>query len=383
MNRRDLLSLSLPALVSATGCSASAPRPIRPVRTEWSFKTSQGLDAIAFLGPLSGKAFYRRYYEQQVATFAARLHSDVLEAIASTFAEADADGYLLWPQVALIASGGRTDTLQDLITELSGQRTMLREAFRASPYWSELDWAQFDKMGARLHTIFTGFADAGFDRFWRGFAANGPRRVEELTSRFATVDVIAEVERMVGRRIEPRIELNLLWFCRPHGVKLQGQRFIAQADAADSVFALTAAHEPLHPPIDMSGPVARRCIEVLSADPLIKRILTEKNKDTGYNSVEGLFEEGTVQAIDQIVQERLGFARAAALRWRTSDQGMHVVAAGLYGMLKADGYDRTGGHLEQWLGRAVAGGRLAPDVLHLSAAAARQQPVDQLWVVSK
>ena len=59
---------------------------------------------------------------------------------------------------------------------------------------------------------------------------------------------------------------------------------------------------------------------------------------------------------------------------------MHVLAAGLYGLLKADGYDRTGGDIEAWMGRAVRAGRLAPASLHAAAAQVLEKPADQLWV---
>ena len=68
---------------------------------------------------------------------------------------------------------------------------------------------------------------------------------------------------------------------------------------------------------------------MLEKDPLLTRILSEKSKDSGYNTLEGILDEDTVQALDQIIQERLGFGQDAATRWTTRDQGMHVLAAGL------------------------------------------------------
>ncbi|MET0337711.1 MAG: hypothetical protein ABW063_08095, partial [Caulobacter sp.] len=89
--------------------------------------------------------------------------------------------------------------------------------------------------------------------------------------------------------------------------------------------------------------------------------------------------EDTVEALDQIIGERLGIALEPHLRWEKADDGMHVLAAGLYGLMKADGYDRTGGNLEAWMSDAAKSGRLSPSSLHPAAAAVLRRPVDQLW----
>jgi hypothetical protein len=161
---------------------------------------------------------------------------------------------------------------------------------------------------------------------------------------------------------------------------VQGQRFLAHHRYPDGAMVKTAAHEVFHPPIDMEGPTALACLAALATDPLFARILAEKDPASGYNSLEGILNEDICQALDQIVQERLNVVELApAARWTASDQGMHVLAAGLYGLLKADGYDRTGGRLETWLDEAVRGGRLSPAQLHPAAAAVLGKPADGLW----
>ncbi|MGN6828964.1 hypothetical protein [Paucibacter sp. M5-1] len=379
MNRRSattaLMTLPLFASLPADALAAAAAPP----RTAWSFRTSEGLDAIAFLGPLSGKAFYARYYAQELQDFKPRIAPAALDALTSLVEAADADGYLLWPRLSLILSGGRSDTIDDLLASLDDVGRRLRPRLEASVYWSPSLWGQFEPMVERLRLLLQGLKAAGFAAYRRGLIGPAEARAEELLRSFAPVDIISEQERLVGRTLEREIEMNLLWFCRPHGVKLQGQRFIAAVQASDATIALTAAHEVLHPPFDMRGAVARRCIAQLAADPLLQRILAEKSRDSGYNSIEGIFEEDTVQALDQIIQERLGYGQPPAQRWADSDEGMHVFAAALYGMLKADRFDQRGGNIEAWLDRAQARGQLAPAALHAAAAAVLGRAVDRLW----
>jgi len=375
MNRRALLSaaallaLPLPALAQAAG------------GTRWKVRPSEGMDAIAFLGPLSGKEFYARYYGDELAAFKPKLPADALEALASLHADADAAGSLLWPGLTLIFSGGPTDSLDDILASLAKAETVLKPSFAASTYWDEPDWNRFIAGRERLAKVLNALKAADFTGFRHGLIdAPLARRTAELDTLLSKLDVISEQQRLTGRKFDPEIDIDLLWFCRPHGVKVQGQRFLTHVGARDQVVVLTAAHEMLHPPFDMKGPVAMACLDVLGKDPLFTKILAEKDKGTGYNSLEGILNEDTIQALDQIIQERLGYVyKPAAERWTNGDQGMHVLAAGIYGLLKAEGYDRTGGNLEAWMLAAAKGGKLSPAVLHPAAAKVLGKPVDALW----
>jgi hypothetical protein len=382
MNRRSATAaLTLPTLLSMSTFSwANATPPASPSkRTEWSFRTSEGLDAIAFLGALSGKDFYARYYAKELEEFKPRLEPAAIAALNSLFQAADGDGYLLWPRLTLILSGGRTGSVSDLLASVDEAGRVLKPGLEASVYWDLQLWNQFEAMIPRLRIVLQGLAAAGFAQFRRGLISPAVARADELLKKFEPLDVISEQERLIGRILDRKIEVNLLWFCRPHGVRIQAQRFIAHVLASDATIALTAAHEVLHPPFDMRAAVARRCIAQLELDPLLRRILAEKDKDSGYNDIEGLFEEDTVQALDQIVQERLGLGQVPSKRWNDNDEGIHVMAAAFYGMLKADRFDQTGGSIEIWFDQAQARGRLAPRSLHEAAAAVLGTSVGSLW----
>lgn len=373
MNRRALIASPLILILPGPALAQAS-------RTRWTVQASEGLDAIAFLGPLSGKPFYARYYEAELAAFKPRLSPQVLETLAALHAQADAAGGLLWPNLALIFSGGPTGALDDLLVSLDKAQSVLKPPFQASVYWDVADWDRFVADTPRLRLVLTGLRDAGFAQFRREHAqAATAKRTAELNALLPGLDIVAEQERLLGRRLDPGVEIDLSWFCRPHGVRIQGQRFLSHVKASDSIVVMTAAHEIMHPPFDMQGQAAQACYAVLGQDPLLTKILAEKDKATGYNDLEGVLNEDTVQALDQIVQERLGYGKPPAERWTKNDQGMHVLAAGLYGLLKADGYDRTGGNIEAWMLGAAGSGKLAPESLHASAAKVLGKPIDQLW----
>lgn len=377
MDRRTLLAFPL-----ALAAAPAVARTQKPMRTRWKVRHREGLDALAILGPLSGKPFYARYYEAEMAAFKPKLAAPVMEALMSLHADADAAGGLLWPNLTLILSGGPTDTIGDLQASLASAERTLNPPFQASVYWDPADWDRFLAGRERLASVLQGLQAAGFVEMWRGHAgAAAEKRMSDLGLLLPKLDIIAEQERLLGRALDRDVELDLSWFCRPHGVKVQGQRFIAHVGASDQVIVLTAAHEILHPPFDMNGPTAASVLAVLDKDPLFKRILAEKDPATGYNELDGILNEDVCQALDQIIQERVGYVhKAPAERWNGADQAMHVLAAGLYGLMKADGYDRTGGNLELWLTRAATAGRLGSASLHAAAAKVLGKPFENLWV---
>lgn len=349
-------------------------------RTRWSVRGSEGFDALCFLGPLSGGALYVPHYKAELAAFRPRMPEAALKALTDLRVEAEARQDLLAPGLCTQLSGASDRSLDEVIAGLEAAETQVLPPYRASPYWDEGAWKVLLAMRPRLLLVLGAMREAGFSRFRAELA--GPRlatRIPELRQRVSSLDIIAEQERLVGRPLDPDLEIILLWFCKPHGIRIQGQRFLTAVDYSDEITLRTAAHEVLHPPFPMDGPVAQAALEALSKDALVMRILAEHDPNFGYNNLEGVLNEDTVQALDQIVSERLGVARDPAQRWTRADGGMHVVAAGLYGILKAEGYDRTGGNIERWMMDAVRAGKLAPERLHASAAAVMKTTPDKLW----
>lgn len=378
MNRRQLF------LTAAALAAVSASPALAAIRTQWTVSLSEGFDALCFLGPLSGKDFYARYYKDELAEILPRMPKLAMEAMASLQAEADKENQLLGPGLCTLMSGAWLDTLDAVIAALDAAETAILPPYKASAYWDQKDWDQFIARRPRLRLVLDGLRQAGFVALRR--KAMGPTadtRLPALRQRLAGYDVIAEQERLLGRPLDASLEIVLLWFNKPHGIRIQGQRFITGIVWPDEIVLRNAAHEVLHPPFPMDGPAAKAALAVLEQDALLKKIVAEHDPSFGYNSLEGLLNEDMVEALEQIVSERLGFAVEPHLRWEKADDGMHVLAAGLYGLLKEDGYDRTGGNLEGWTIAAAKGGKLAPASLQAKAAEVTRRPVDALWPVKK
>lgn len=383
MQRRTLL-LAAPAILSAglTGLGRAEAAPPTSA-TRWQVRTSEGFDAIAFLGPLSGVSLYREYYAADADAFAPLLSADVRTQIKELWQAAQTEGFgLLGPNLqVLLSTGGNDTSISTLIAALRSKDQSILPRYRASRYWSESDWAWFSKATPALITIFSAMQSANFAQFRAARTLGLKARVADVRRALDGFDVISWQTKLTGRTFDPVIEVVLLQFVKPHGIKVQGQTFLQSADYDTITTVRIAAHEMLHPPFDKNGPAARAALDVLGRDPLITRIVRDHDPQWGYRTLEGMLDEDLVQALDQMISEALGVGRNPADRWRKADDGMHVIAGGLYGLLRQDHWADHGGSIETWLQQAALSGRLDSKTFHAVAARVLERNVAQLWPV--
>lgn len=384
MNRRSLLMSALAAPLAAALPAIAAAQARPAPRTVWRVNPSEGQDAIAFLAPLSGRELYTGYYAEDVALFAPRLGEATRAAVPALWREAEEAGVGLFsPNLALLMSHAETDaTIDDLLTALADPEANIRPAYEAGTYWNEADWRWFAGKAREIRAVFADLKAADFAAFRQERA--GPTveaGLAMLRAALPAFDVIRVEERITGRTFAPEIDITVLHFSKPHGIKVRGQRFLQAADYDVATTVRIAAHELLHPPIAMDGPAALAALAVFERDPLIPRVVSEHDPRWGYTTLDGLFNEDLCQALDQMVSEVLGVARNPADRWRMADDGIHVMAAGFYGLLRQDQWLPRGGSIEAWVLDAAEGGRFAPEVFHTAAARVLERPVDALWPV--
>lgn len=383
MHRRSFLAAGGAALTVAALPSLRAQPNKEPSRTRWRVSASEGMDALAFLGPLSGGELYVRHYADDLTAFAPRLSAGTADQVKRLYRSgSDADFGLVGPGLSVIFSvDGAHESLSQLIAALDGRDAALLPAYRASPYWSEESWRWFSNEAGAIRSIFTSLQTAGFASFRASRIGDIDARVAETARALARFDVIRLQEKLTGRTFEPEIRVVLLQFSKPHGIKVQGQQFLQSVDYDTAITVRNAAHEMLHPPFDMKGAAAQAALAALSRDPLMLRIVRDHDPKWGYTTLDGLLNEDVCQALDQMISEALGVARNPADRWTRADDGIHVLAAGLYGLLRADRWAERGGSIEAWLESAARIGRLDPVRFHPVAARVLERPTEKLWPV--
>ena len=389
MDRRHFLvagaALGVSSLVPWPKARLIAQPGKEPMLTKWDVSVSEGFDAIAFIGALSGGKLYLDYYSKEAAEFGARLPTAVRDDLVALQKEADSGDFgLLWPNLTTMLSGAGISTIDSVIAMLADPETRIRPPLQASQYWDEKDWKWFAAAAPRLGKVFSAMRDADFSGYRRQLLGSQlDNRATELAHGLSDYDVVRWQRKLSGKTLDPTISIVLLYFSKPHGVRVQGQRFLQAADYNLTTTLRIAAHELLHPPFDMEGAVSKAAMAVLAKDPLVTRIVRDHDPRWGYTTLEGYLNEDVCQALDQMIAEALGFARNPADRWNKADDGMHVLAAGLYALLRQDRWQETGGSIEQWLDRATKGGKLSPASLHRAAAGVLGRPVGQLWPLTK
>jgi hypothetical protein len=381
MKRRTFL-LAGPAILATSLVATGDAEPAMPASvTRWKVRTSVGFDAIAFLGPLSGVSLYLEYYSADAQAFAPLLPTHVRSQIKELWQSAQNEGFgLLGPNLqVLFSTGGNDASISTIIAALRTKDQSILPTYRASRYWNESDWAWFSKATPALITVFSAMQAANFAAFRAARTHALQARVAEVQKALNDFDVISWQSKLTGRTFDPVIEVVLLQFVKPHGIKVQGQTFLQSADYDTNTTVRIAAHEMLHPPFDKNGPAARAALDVFGGDPLITTIVRDHDPQWGYGTLEGMLDEDLVQALDQMISEALGVGRNPADRWREADDGMHVIAGGLYGLLREDHWTDHGGSIESWLQQAAMSGRLESRNFHAVAARVLERSPDRLW----
>lgn len=362
---RKIIGLILAGLVVSGSARASTSAS---EGTNWKISHSVGLDALVFTGSLSGDLVQRRFYEAEIDKTRAAFSQegrDALDALDQSI-RVEAKG-LVGPRLTLYFSAGKTDTLDDLLVTIDDPDS-IKPAFSSSPYWDEEGWDQFLAVLPNVKTVIMELKQAGFEEKWTSevlplIEKSRPLFLEAV----APYDVIAEQERLLGRPLDPSIEIIIVHYNHPYGIKIIGQRFLSHHRYPPEIQLRTAAHEVFHPPFDLDDEELWELLKPLEADKWMQNIVNDHDPSFGYNTFEGVINEDSTQALDQIVSERLGFGRDPAKRFSESDEGMHMVAAALFHAMKDDGYDNRGGIYGDWLKGALKSGLLSPDEIRRRA----------------
>jgi hypothetical protein len=358
-------------LMCATAASVSAG-------TRWDVRTSQGFDALCALNVLSGDPYYVQQYPDEAKEFATPAYAPARESAAQLKKIIKDDGGgIVSAFLTLVLSGGPDSTLSAVLASAQNPAA-LEAALRASPYWSQESWDRFVAARPALVRALEAMHHAGFEELWAKHVARGA--ADGLHEELERYDVLGEEERLLGHELQGgRIEVVLLWYSRPHGIRIQAARFLTNIGYPPAIVLRNAVHEPMHPPFDAAHLAVRAALDSLAANPLVAKIVAGHDPSFGYNTVAGYVEEDCVQALEQVVSERLGVAAPAAERWRSADDGMHLLAAALYDLMKESGFAGRGGVFEDWFTKAVAEGRLRRAEIERHARAVVGDPAVARW----
>lgn len=339
--------------------------------TNWVVRGGQGLDALLLIGAASGDVMQAQIYGEDIAWVREHFSPDGIAALdALDRGLRQADGTLTGPQLVLYFSAGPFDTLDDVLASAHAPEQRLLPTFRETPYWSEEKWPTMMALMPHVATALEELRRIGFEQRWQEtWVRDVEAGIASNQAALSPYDIIPEQERLLGRPLDRRLEIVITYFCQPYGIRVTGQRFLTHFSWNPQIQLRTAAHEVFHPPFDTDDWQFVARFARLQNDPWVRSIVETHNPQFGYNSFEGVINEDSTQALDQIVSERMGFARDPGDRWRRADDGMHMLAAALYHAMKEDGFDRRGGSYPDWLMSAFDRGLLTPEQVRRRARA--------------
>lgn len=348
--------------VAALAALSIFAQPAQAQRTNWQVRSAEGLDALLLIGAASGDVMQQQIYTEDIAWVRSNFSAEGIAALdALDRGLRQADGTLTGPNLVLYFSAGPFDSVDDVLASAREPEQRLRPTFSQTAYWDEQGWATIAGLMPSVATALEELKRIGFEQRWREEWA--PAIEDGIARNRAAVepyDIIPEQERLLGRPLDRSLEIVILEFCQPYGIRVTGQRFLTHHSYNAETQLRTAAHEVFHPPFDTDDWRFVARFARLREDEWMRSVVETHNPQFGYNSFEGLINEDSTQALDQIVSERMGFARDPGDRWRRADDGMHMLAAALYHAMKEDGFDRRGGRYEDWLLSAFDRGLLTP-----------------------
>ncbi|WP_203291839.1 hypothetical protein [Maricaulis parjimensis] len=348
--------------------------------TQWTVRAAPGMDAILLIGILSGDELQSHYYGETIGFLREALPSEAVEAADRVGASFRESGSLTGPTLALIFSAGPFATLDDVIASAADPETHLRANLEASDNWSEERYSGLMEILPDVHTALEGLRSINYSAWYQAqLMPNIAPAVEANLAAVSAYDIIPEQERLLGRTLAPEIEILVLRFSQPYGIRITGQRFIAYYGWDANIQLRVAAHEIFHPPFDRTDPEILSRFEALEADPWFRSIVDNHDPAFGYNSAMSILNEDSTQALDQIVSERIGVARDPRQRWTHADGSMHLLAAALYHAMKEDGFDQSGGVYSDWLKSAFDRGLLTPEEVRRRAAIVVDEATVNSW----
>lgn len=330
--------------------------------TDWEIKPSLKYDVLCFLNILTGDEFYTEQYPEEYEKFKSKITPEAASSLKNLKKTIkDDNGSIVSAWLCLYFSAVEDETIDQMITTIDNNN-ILKENFEVSPYHSDDSWKIFESIGPDLKVVLNFLKDIEFEKYWKeNISPKVDARINEFNSEVGKYNVIGLVEEHLGQKLASnKITVYMLYYSRPHGIKITGTRFLTDIAWPFEILIRTASHEMMHPPFDLKNDTTLvETLETLKSDKFFMEKVENHNPSFGYNSFEGFVEEDCVQALDQIINEKIGVSKEPRKRWQESDDGMHVLAIALYNIMKEENYNSQNEVFRDFLIRTINSGNLS------------------------
>lgn len=332
-------------------------------KTEWQIKPSFKFDVLCFLNTLSADPYYLYYYQDEFDKFKPQFTQTAQESFTNLKRKIkDENQGIISAFLCLYFSATEDKTLDDMLKTLENS-DRLRNNLIQTPYFSEDSWELYESVREDLKTAFLFLKDIKFQFYWEeNILEKVKQKIFSIEKDLPKYNVIVENEKHLGFALSSnKISVYMLYYSQPHGIKVTGTRFLTDTAWSFEIVLRNAVHEMMHPPYDLiNDDELRNILFLLKDDEFLMDKVLNHNPSFGYNSFEGFIEENCVQALEQIINEKLEIEKDAHNRWKESDDGMHVFAVVLYNIMKEENYNNRGELFRDFLIRQIQTGKLSP-----------------------
>lgn len=331
-------------------------------KTKWDLVPSFKLDVICFLNTLTGDPFYLDFYKEEYAKFEPKLTPVARTALADLKRKIkDEKQGIISAALAINFSATGDKTLDDMLKTLKNSSKM-QDNLRKTPYYNDDDWKLYESVRPDLKVIFQFLKKIRFDAYWKtDILPKVNKRISEIRNELTHFDVVSEVEDHLGFQLpSDQITVYVLYYTKPHGIKVTGMRFLTDEAWPIKIVVRNAGHEMMHPPYDLKND--KELVDLLNSlknDEFIMDKVNNHDRSFGYNTFEGLIEEDTVQAIEQLINEKFKIENEAHQKWKESDDGIHVFAVALYSVMKQENFPENHETFRDFLVRIFRTGKLS------------------------
>ena len=334
--------------------------------TDWDLRPSFLFDTLCALNFLSGDKYYLEFYQNDYDRLSPQLRPQERAAFVNLKRRIkDENGGIISAQLALYFSATKAESLDDMIRVVKDSSEMQRN-LKATSYYSDAGWKVYEESRGNLEAAFKALKRIHFDADWQTVIRP---QIEKSRAAIAQdlpgYNVIPRIELALGSpRPTNKITVYLLYYSKPHGIKITGMRFLTHYSYPFRVVLRNAIHEMMHPPYDLAHDAGlRAALQSLRSDAFLMNKVEHHNPSFGYNTLEGLEEEDCVQALEQILSEPLGMGGDPHRYWKEQDDGIHVLAVAIYSLMKQqhfpDGKEAFPAFLDRMIqSRALSNGRV-------------------------
>lgn len=350
-------------LIVLTGSLLTACAPTQPAinkTTTWVVEPNLALDALCFIGIMTGDPYYQNYYASEYQRFEPKLTPEARQALAHIYASKQKYGFLISAGLTPIFFKLQPKTLEDLAKALQDPEKLHDENSLGN--WDDSMWQLFLGHVPDLKVIVAWLQDSGFKVDWEDNYLPGLKeKARTLMAELPKYNVIPLIEKYARTPLAfDSLTIYLAHYVLPFGVGLDSDHSLFYPQISTTDLVDFTIHEFFHSVIRNvdEDPKLWEALYFVKDDAFYMQNFKDHDPSFGYNTLEEYIEEDVVEAMDQLIAEEAGVAQDPVTRWRNSSPNLQILTPVVYSLLRQENFANGTETYPEFLIRMVQEGKL-------------------------